>query len=72
MGQVKLIHSKKIPDFKQILFIINRQSLANSLFNELENEGLKNYNDLTNDEIQTAERLIIQLDSLPRLNNKHL
>ena len=29
-----------------------------------------NNNDLTNDEIQTAERLIIQLDSLPQLNNK--
>jgi len=61
---------KLIPDFKKILFITYRQSLANSLFNELENEGFKNYNDLTNDEIQTAERLIIQLDSLPRLNNK--
>ena len=30
---------KLIPDFKNILFITYRQSLANSLFNELENEG---------------------------------
>ena len=57
------IFKKFIPDFKKILFITYSQSLANSLFNELENEGFKNYNDLTNDEIQTAERLIIQLDN---------
>ena len=35
---------KLIPDFKKILFITYRQSLANSLFNELKNEGFKNYN----------------------------
>ena len=57
-----------IPKFEKILFITYRQSLANSLYDELQEKGFENYNDLTNNEIQKAERLIIQLDSLIRLN----
>ena len=59
-----------IPKFNRIIFITYRQSLANSLYDELKEKGFENYNELTNDEIQTAERLIIQLDSLTRLNEK--
>ena len=59
-----------IPKFNKILFITYRQSLANSLYDELQKQGFQNYNELTNYEIQNAERLIIQLDSLVRLNDK--
>ena len=58
-----------IPKFNKILFITYRQSLANSLY-ELQKQGFQNYNELTNYEIQNAERLIIQLDCLVRLNDK--
>ena len=57
-----------IPDFKRILFITYRQSLAQSLYDELNQEGFKNYNDLTNEGLQQSKRLIIQLDSTVRLN----
>ena len=60
---------KLIPNFKRILFITYRQSLAYTLYNDLKDEKFLNYNNLTNEGIQTAERLIIQLDSVPRLNN---
>ena len=59
---------KLIPNFKKILFITYRQSLANSLYDELGSEGFKNYSELTNEGIQQSKRLIIQLDSLVRLN----
>ena len=59
---------KLIPSFKKILFITYRQSLANSLYDELGSEGFKNYSELTNEGIQQSKRLIIQLDSLVRLN----
>ena len=57
------------PNFKSILFITYRQSLAYTLYNDLKDEIFLNYNIFTNEGIQTAERLIIQLDSVPRLNN---
>jgi glutamate/tyrosine decarboxylase-like PLP-dependent enzyme len=57
MEQVKLIHLRK-----------KNQILKRYYFFEF--EGFNSYNDLTNNEMKTAERLIIQLDSLPRLNNK--
>ena len=59
-----------IPKFNNILFITYRQSLANRIYDELQKQGFQNYNELTNYEIQNAERLIIQLDSLVRLNDK--
>ena len=40
-----------------------RQSLANSLYDELQKQGFQNYNEFTKYKIQNAERLIIQLDS---------
>ena len=52
------------------MFITYRQSLANSLYDELQKQDFQNYNELTNYEIQNAERLVIQLDSLVRLNDK--
>jgi hypothetical protein len=58
-----------IPNFKRILFITYRQSLAYTLYKDLKDENFLNYNNLTNEGIQTADRLIIQLDSVPRLNN---
>jgi len=57
-----------IPHFKKILFITYRQSLAKSLHDELSEEGFKNYSELTNEGIQQSKRLIIQLDSLKRVN----
>lgn len=59
---------KLIPNFEKILFITYRQSLANSLYTELGSEGFRNYNELSNDTMQNTDRLIIQLDSLVRLN----
>ena len=61
---------KLIPNFKKILFITYRQSLAYSLYDELGSEGFKNFSELTNEGIQQSKRLIIQLDSLVRLNYK--
>jgi len=61
---------KLIPNFKKILFITYRQSLAYSLYDELGSEGFKIFSELTNEGIQQSKRLIIQLDSLVRLNYK--
>jgi hypothetical protein len=55
---------------KKLLFITYRQSLANALYDELQEKGFDNYNALTNNEIQKSDRLIIRLDSLTRLNIK--
>ena len=53
-----------------IKIITYRQSLANNLYDELQKQGFQNYNELANYEIQNAVRLIIQLNSLVRLNEK--
>ena len=50
------------------MFITYRQSLAQSLYDELSEAGFKNYNEMTNEGIQQSKRFIIQLDSTVRLN----
>jgi hypothetical protein len=59
---------KLIPSFDKIIFITYRRSLANSLKRELSNVGFKTYNKMSNDDLRNTDRLIIQLDSLGRLN----
>ena len=61
---------KLIPNFEKILFITYRQSLAQSLYSELDCEGFKNYKELENDKLQHTDRLIIQLDSLGRIHTQ--
>ena len=59
---------KLIQNFESVLFLTYRQSLAMSLYTELKEEyGFDNYKELTNEEIKKSKRLILQLDSLPRL-----
>jgi len=61
----------KNSNFESVLFITYRQSLANSLYTELHDDyNFDNYKDLNNDQIKESNRLIIQLDSLPRLIGK--
>jgi len=59
---------KIIPNFEKILFITYRRSLSNSLKRELSSVGYKTYNELSNEALLYTDRLIIQLDSLGRLN----
>lgn len=62
---------KLINNFDSVLFLTYRQSLANSLYTELKEEyGFDNYKELSNDELRQSERLIIQMDSLPRLQGE--
>jgi superfamily II DNA or RNA helicase len=60
--------NRLIPNFEKILFITYRRSLSNSLKRELSSAAFKTYNELSNDALLNTDRLIIQLDSLGRLN----
>ena len=56
--------------FKRILFITYRQSLATSLGKDLsKNYGFKNYLEIDGGDFTNVNRLILQLDSIYKLNN---
>ena len=71
MEQVKHILSNNSSQSltKYYLSLIDKVLLIVYMMN-YKNKVFQNYNELTNYEIQNAERLIIQLDSLVRLNDK--
>lgn len=57
---------------KRILFITYRQSLATSLSNDLnKNYGFKNYLDIEGSNYNNEDRLILQLDSIYKLDNTY-